>query len=46
MLQSMGSQRTGHDLVTEQQHTHLSVHAHTHIHTHHFTDEKTELQRG
>ena len=27
MLQSMGLQRVGHDLVTEQQHTYLSVHS-------------------
>ena len=42
MLQSMGSQRVRHDLVTEQQRTHLSIHAHRDR----FTDEKTELQKG
>ena len=29
MLQSMGSQRVGHDLATE--HTHTHTHTHTHI---------------
>ena len=32
-LQSMGSQRVGHNLTTEHVHTESYVHAHTHIHT-------------
>ena len=42
-LQSMGSQRVGHDLTTEHVHTESYVRAHTHTHTHIYTHGTTFL---